>query len=262
MNDEQRTLLGNDYGFAVLPYTFEEAITKHCNYNYKNEKIDNVLSADLESLGKFWKFIDGTTYVYLQEDDSLMIEQKEGQEVSCLVPLLKGVEKVIVYYKNDIKEYETHKSIFKNVDVCTIDFKFDNPIEKLELHFNYDIVEPLTINVKTTLYEKPVVDTSTELLKTLNATHSCGQALVNIKFQYCNDNVSYTKISLYDDNKQLMGTFKVDAGMFYKSITNLAYGKYFYKVAQYDKNNELILETDFISFSLSAPYYGKPFVCN
>ena len=85
--------------------------------------------------------------------------------------------------------------------------------------------------------------------------------MVNIKFQYCNDNVSYTKISLYDDNKQLMGTFKVDAGMFYKSITNLAYGKYFYKVAQYDINNELILETDFISFSLSAPYYGKPLVC-
>ena len=257
MTKEQRAMLGSDYGFAILPYHFKEAITKHCNYNYKNEKIDNVLSADLGSLGKFWKFIDGTTYVYLEEDDSLMLEQKEGQEVSCLVPLLKGVEKVIVYYKNDFKEYETHKSIFKNVDVCTIDFKFDNQIEKLELHFNYNIVEPLTINVKTTLYEKPMIDTSTELLKTLNATHSCGQDLVNIKFQYCNENVSYTKISLYDDNKQLMGAFKVDAGMFYKSITNLAFGKYFYKVAQYDKENKLIVSTDFIEFKIFPTSYGN-----
>ena len=140
MTDEQKTMLGNDYGFAIFPYYFKEAITNHCSYDYKNEKIDDVLVAELGSLGKFWKFIDGTTYVHLQEDDSFMLEQKEGQEVSCLVPLLKGVEKVIVYYKNDIKEYETHKSIFKNVDVCTIDFKFDNPIEKLELHFNYNIV--------------------------------------------------------------------------------------------------------------------------
>ena len=50
--------------------------------------------------------------------------------------------------------------------------------------------------------------------------------------------------------------------MYYKSITDLAFGKYFYKVHQYDKNDNLIVETDYISFSLSAPYYGKPFVCN
>lgn len=64
MTKEQRAMLGSDYGFAILPYHFKEAITKHCNYNYKNEKIDNVLSADLGSLGKFWKFIDGTTCDY------------------------------------------------------------------------------------------------------------------------------------------------------------------------------------------------------
>ena len=37
MTDEQKTMLGNDYGFAIFPYYFKEAITNHCSYDYKNE---------------------------------------------------------------------------------------------------------------------------------------------------------------------------------------------------------------------------------
>ena len=71
--------------------------------------------------------------------------------------------------------------------------------------------------------------TKMNLLKKLNITHACGSDLVNIKFQNCSEKVALTKIYLFDDKKQIMGTFKVDGDMFYKSITNLAYGKYFYK---------------------------------
>ena len=42
MTDEQKTMLGNDYGFAIFPYHFKEAITNYCSYDYKNEKIDDV----------------------------------------------------------------------------------------------------------------------------------------------------------------------------------------------------------------------------
>ena len=31
MTDEQKLMLGNDYGFAIFPYHFKEAITNHCN---------------------------------------------------------------------------------------------------------------------------------------------------------------------------------------------------------------------------------------
>lgn len=261
MNNEQKTMLGNDWGFALIPYRFSEAITTHCNYDYKHEKIDNVLTAELGSLGKFWKFIDGVSYPKLQED-CLTVAHQENQKNACLVPLLKGVEKIIVYYKNETKEFDTYKSIFKNIDICTIDFCFENPIIKLEIHFNYDICAPLIINVKTELFKKSVVDERKVFLEKLNISHSCGSDLVNIKFQNCSEKVVLTKISLFDDKKQLMGTFKVDTDMFYKSITSLAYGKYFYKVEQLDEENKLIVETDFIAFSISAPYYGKPLVCN
>ena len=261
MNDKQKTMLGNDWGFALFPYNFEEAITKHCNYDYKREKIHNVLGVELGSLGKFWKFIEGVSYPKLQ-DGYLVINQQDKQSNACLVPLLKGVEKVTAYYKKGIKEFDTHTSIFKNIDVCTIDFSFDNPITKLEIHFNFDVVESLNIDIKTELFRKPNIDEKIELIKILNVNHSCGTDLVNIKFRKCSEKVALTKISLYDDKKQLMGTFSVDEGMFYKSITNLAYGKYYYKVQQIDKENNIIVETDFIEFVLAMPYYGKPFVCN
>jgi len=47
--------------------------------------------------------------------------------------------------------------------------------------------------------------------------------------------------------------YKVEEGQYFKAIKDLAYGKYCYKVAQYDVNETLIAETDYIKFSLSAP---------
>lgn len=190
------------------------------------------------------------------DNDTLIINQQKDQKEACLVPLLKGVEKIVVSYKNGIKTFETQKSIFKNGDVCVIDFDFENSINKLELHFNFDVVEPLVINIVTKIFEPVQVDNKEELLKQLKFSHSCGHDLITIKFQNCNDDVCITKISLYDDNKQIMGVFKVDEGMFYKSITNLAYNKYFYKIAQYNKDNNLIVESDFVEFQIMPPYYG------
>lgn len=129
------------------------------------------------------------------------------------------------------KEVVTHKSIFKNLDVCVIDFNFNNEIKKLELHFNYEVVDPLVIEVETELYKESIIDKTGELLQKLNVKHSCGTNLVTIKFANSTENVALTKISLFDSEKQLMGVFKVDEGMFYKSITGLAFEKYFYKVA-------------------------------
>ena len=256
MTNEQKTLLGNDWGFALLPYSFEQSITNHCSYDYTQENIDNVTDLSyLCKLGRFWKFIEGVTYLKL-DNDTLIINQQKDQKEACLVPLLKGVEKIVVSYKNGIKTFETQKSIFKNVDVCVINFDFRNLINKLELHFNFDVVEPLVINIVTKIFEPVQVDNKEEFLKQLKFSHSCGQDLITIKFQNCNDDVCITKISLYDDNKQIMGVFKVDEGMFYKSITNLAYNKYFYKIAQYNKDNNLIVESDFVEFQIMPPYYG------
>ena len=54
-----------------------------------------------------------------------------------------------------------------------------------------------------------------------------------------------------------MGVFKVDEGMFYKSITSLAYGKYFYTLSQYDENDNLIVESSCIDFIIKPPNYSS-----
>ena len=40
----------------------------------------------------------------------------------------------------------------------------------------------------------------------------------------------------------------VENGIFFKSITDLAYGRYAYIVKQLDERNNLLIETDFIEF--------------
>lgn len=86
-----------------------------------------------------------------------------------------------------------------------------------------------------------------------------GNDLVNIYFQPCREDYSRTEITLYkvDKNEKFMlSKYKVDEEVFFKSITGLAYGKYAYKVRQYTKKNDIIFETNYIEFNLSAPYYG------
>lgn len=149
-----------------------------------------------------------------------------------------------------------------------IELDFDDKISEITIEFKNDMAEPLTLSLEfvdadeEAYYDKIKQQENQGKLSKLNVSHLCGNDLVTIKFQNSCEYVSFTQILLFDDKKQPMGVFKVEDGMYYKSITDLAFGKYFYKVHQYDKNDNLIVETDYISFSLSAPYYGKPFVCN
>lgn len=40
---------------------------------------------------------------------------------------------------------------------------------------------------------------------------------------------------------------------FYMSINGLAYGKYAFVLRQFDKNHQLLFETDYIGFSIDEP---------
>jgi hypothetical protein len=54
-------------------------------------------------------------------------------------------------------------------------------------------------------------------------------------------------------NWQMFKKCKVSTEDFYKSINGLAYGTYSYVIKQFDKKENLLLETDHIKFSLKAP---------
>ena len=108
------------------------------------------------------------------------------------------------------------------------------------------------------------------MLKTADIKVSTGADLVNIYFQPCCNKYDYTEIQLYipKDFVTVGGPYgpvqkpstwsmikkcKVDTEEFFKSINGLAHGKYSFILKQYDKNSNLLLETEHIEFSISAP---------
>ncbi len=179
------------------------------------------------------------------------------------------ITKVEVFENGEYKETPQYTPIqfwdgktFCRKDLV-IKFDFNNPIiSKIKIYFIDDIADPLEIPIEYVPADKEQYNQEVErqkrleLIDKMRVEDSCGKDLVTIRFQKCLDSVEMTQIALFDKSKQLMGTFKVEEGTFYKSIINLAYGTYFYKVSQYDKNGMLIVETDYIKFVLSAPSYG------
>lgn len=196
--------------------------------------------------------------------DVIDIEQLENINICKYFLLIynKCFENV-VYSNNKVTKNMISKS-GEGVTCYGIQLDFNHPIDNIKISFKLDLADSITIPLNfiksdgKAYYEKIQKD---NLLKKLNTSHSYGQDLITIKFQNCNDDVCKTKIVLYDENKQIMGEFEVDKGMFYKSITNLAYGKYFYKISQFDKDNNLIIESDIIEFNIRKPNYsGKGLV--
>lgn len=213
------------------------------------------------------------------ENDALKIVQDENITHSEYLVYFAGnnsvISKVEVFENGEYKEspqytpiqFESGKTFYRKDLVIKVDF--NNPIiTKIKIYFIDDLADPLEVSIeyifanKGKYFQKKENERIAELIKKMNVKDSCGDNLVTIKFQNCDECIEKTQIALFNDEKQLMGIFKVEAGMFYKSIINLAYGTYFYKISQYDKNDALIVETDFIKFIISRQYYGggKPVV--
>ena len=147
---------------------------------------------------------------------------------------------------------------------------FDDKIDSVLIEFKNNLADALTIPVvyeeadKQAYYAKKEQERKDELLKVAAIKCSTGADLVNIYFQPCNDSYARTEIILYRD-EQMLAKYKVDEECFFKAITGLAYGTYKFILKQYDKDNNIILESNPTSFkieSATAHIYGKGFVCN
>lgn len=183
--------------------------------------------------------------------------------------------KEVYYYKNSNKVSALSKT-GEGLTAFGIELDFDDKISEITIEFKNDMAEPLTLSLefvdadKEAYYAKIKQKETEEKLKKLNVSHACGNDLVNIKFQNCSENVSYTIIALYtfkdrpkngfngetERIRQLMATYKVEEGVFFKAIKDLAYGKYEYVVSQFDKENKLIVSTEFIEFKIFKPNYS------
>ena len=138
--------------------------------------------------------------------------------------------------------------------------KFDwaVPIEKVRFLVDNEFVEALEINIEYEFADVEAYNKKQEqkrkndLIENASIKHSTGADLVNIYFQPCSSDYIRTEIALYRDGLML-SKYKVDEESFFKSIGGLAYGTYSFIVKQFDKSDNLLLETEHIEFTVKAP---------
>lgn len=246
MTKEQKLVLKDGVGFIFMPFTFQEAIEKHCAYDYKAEDLKS-----LGTMGKFWRFIDEKhkTYLVIQDKKLEIIQHKDVNE-GFLTFINYGIESIEVNYKSGKKKIKLEKSIYNKYMVGIIEVNFYDPFDHMILNFNHNIADPLHIQVEFKSYVEPVKDI--EIIKDMNARHKTGDGLVNIYFQKVSDEVNKINVELYiiDNNEsQLIGTYHVQDNLNFISITGLAYGNYSYRVIQFENTKE-IASSNMETFSL------------
>ena len=144
-------------------------------------------------------------------------------------------------------------------------FDWSVPIEKVRFLVDNEFVEALEINIEYEFADVEAYNKKQEqkrkndLIEKASIKHSTGADLVNIYFQPCSSDYIRTEIALYRDGLML-SKYKVDEESFFKSIGGLAYGTYSFIVKQFDKSDNLLLETEHIEFTVKAhkaPVMGR-----
>lgn len=144
-----------------------------------------------------------------------------------------------------------------SVPVYRLNINFNDRIEKIKISFINNLADDYILAVKYQEADKEKYRAKKEqerkdaLLATAAVKCSTGADLVNIYFQPCSDDYTRTEIILYRE-EQMLAKYKVDEECFFKSITGLAYGTYNFVLKQYDKDNNIILESDEIVFTIRS----------
>lgn len=218
--------------------------------------------------------IDGTKKQYVSFNigkDTLSITQDEDiNKTEYVLIVLEKFGEVFVHKNKEwvkiTRENEKYKIIVDfNDRIDAIKFVFANKLAN-------DYVVKITYAEagKEKYYAKKEQDHKDELLKKASIKVSAGADLVNIYFQPCCDKYDHTEVSLYipKDHERVPGHYgsydkpsmwslikkcKVPTEDFYTSINGLAYGEYAFILQQFDRKENIILETDYIAFEISKP---------
>ena len=147
---------------------------------------------------------------------------------------------------------------------------FENKQDKIKFYYRNGIVDPIEIKInyiesdKNKYYEKIAAKNREELLSKISVNYRTGDSLINVYWQNASASVKKIIFELFLDNDQRIMKDEINANISFKIVQGLAYGKYYFKVTQLDENDNIIVATDLIPFSLVPPYYGngKNIVCN
>lgn len=230
---------------------------------YQKYLIDDNLSIEFSAYGeeKKKRCFAEEKIVVTQDEDITKIKYNLYLEGGYVVKAfsVKGKKETLL----KAKKYTTTGKGSRESKYYLCEVNFEDKIDGIKISFIDGLADDLFIPIvfveadKEKYYAKKEQERKDNLLKTANIKTATGADLVNIYFQPCCNSYVRTEITLYKDN-MMLAKYKVDEETFFKSISGLAYGKYSFILKQYDKNNNLLLETDYIGFSIDEPVYPDP----
>ncbi len=253
MNKYQKYILdslnnGNNFVFSCCRPIGDENIGNSTIYGVFDKTIDsfNIKQDDDITKTQYSLIIDINQIEVNPFDIISVCKNNQWTEISCVN-----------------KQYKIVADFNDKIDA--IKFSFVNKIAD-----DYILKVTYTESDKEQYYAKLEQERKANLLTTAAIKVSTGSDLVNIYFQPCCDEYDHTEIKLFvpkdhvptdgshnptqnPSSWSLIKKCDVSTEDFYKSVNGLAYGKYAFTLKQFDKNNQLLLETDYILFSISKP---------
>lgn len=193
-------------------------------------------------------------YSVFQDEDITVVEYA----LICYKKRLPECIEDIYFYKNEEWQLVEVSKFPNGYDGYRILINFEDRIQKIKLTFKNNLADDYVFEIKyveadkQAYYEKLQKKKKDKILANANIKFSVGADLVNIYFQPCCEEYKRTEIVLYKDG-MMLAKYKVDEETFFKSIDGLAYGKYEFILKQFDSKEDIILETEKISFSLLGP---------
>lgn len=215
--------------------------------------------------------------LYNEENDSFNITQDFDINIKKYVLIPNISNRSILISGILVKKKKTWTNIPLENGLYKILFDFDDPINAIKFKFINNLADDYILKITSTesdkkaYYAKKEEERLEQLKEKASIKISTGLSLVNIYFQPCCDEYSYTEILLYIPNEDtiidnrgiktikkswsLIKKNRVNKDEFYLSISGLAYGDYAFVLKQYGKSNKLLYETDYISFEIKDNSY-------
>ncbi len=154
--------------------------------------------------------------------------------------------------------YGSRVQTTKNRQTFYYEIDFDNRIDSIKIVFKDHIADDLIVPVKfieadkEAYYAKKEAERIAELHRKAAVSCARGLNLVNIYFQPCSEKYTKTEITLYR-NELMIAKYTIEGEVYFKAISDLAYGDYSFILKQFSAAGELLLETEPTVFSIECP---------
>lgn len=190
------------------------------------------------------------------DNDAFVLEQEEdiySTEYKLILDQNSNIAKC--YYWIDDQWYD---AVINAAEVYEIILDFNRRIEKIKVEFKDNIVDDYVFSIKYVeadkdlYYQKQAGEKRQKYIEKANIEYASGACLVNIYFSPCCEDYGRTEVVLFKGNR-MIANYSVEENYFFKAICDLAYGTYGFVLKQYDKNDNLLFETDRAFFDIKTP---------